>query len=74
MTKLTPRAAIVKQFHAGQMVNVIDPSWVEILGASVVEVVGVVSKSKQPGSRWFVKSPNTVEAGLPLSAYLLQAF
>ncbi|MHB8123970.1 MAG: hypothetical protein ACYDG4_17925 [Desulfuromonadaceae bacterium] len=70
--KLVPRAAVVKQFSVGQKVKVTDSEWVKILGASVVEIVGVVTKSNAIGSRWYVKSPNTEKAGMPVSAYLLQ--
>jgi hypothetical protein len=70
--KLVPRTAVVKQFSVGQKVKVTDSEWVKILGASVVEIVGVVTKSNAIGSRWYVKSPNTEKAGMPVSAYLLQ--
>jgi hypothetical protein len=68
----SPRTAVVKQFSVGQKVKVTDSEWVKILGASVVEIVGVVTKSNAIGSRWYVKSPNTEKAGMPVSAYLLQ--
>lgn len=74
MTKLTIRNAVIKNFTIGQRVKITDPEWVEILGSEEGVIASVVEKSKTPGSRWYVRTQNTIPTGLPMSAYLLSSF